>query len=343
MKSFNSNRIPINVPNNIVGNSNLSYLTDCIIIGNNIDGTFSNNIVFGDTCGIDASISAISIGNSNIINNSENSTIFGNDNIITICSHSKIYGKNNNISYVVNSTILGNDNIISLSSINTNLENIFIGSNNNIVSNYTSTYFYKNICIGNNSILTLENNEASGFNVIIGYGINQQWSGDMNYNNIIGSGCHIPEGYSNTTIIGHDSVASVEGAFHYNGLVLCDENKLIASYNSGEPSGILGTGADASGSIDIIGTNGSFKLTITTGEIPLANNIITTITFSLAYTGSIISNPILFPGNVNSALLNGTHMIYAEGTNSTIVLKSGSAALIGNTEYIWNVSSNPSI
>ena len=102
------------------------------------------------------------------------------------------------------------------------------------------------------------------------------------------------------------------------------------------PAIAAGTGAGTSPTIAIAGSDSSFQITLTTGSAPAGTNAaIATVTFASAFPNTPYSS--VTPSNANAATLSGTTGVYEVTGTSNFVLYSGSAALTGATQYIWNV------
>lgn len=110
-------------------------------------------------------------------------------------------------------------------------------------------------------------------------------------------------------------------------LVLAENNPGIAA----------GTGSGTSPTISVAGSNNGGIITLTTGTSPAGSSAtIATITFSQPFpTGIAI---LLTPGSLNAAQLSGTNSVWTTGTINNFTIKSGTAALAGATQYIWNYS-----
>jgi hypothetical protein len=118
-------------------------------------------------------------------------------------------------------------------------------------------------------------------------------------------------------------------------------NKLSGSGTTSAAPVIVaaGTGAGTSPTISIVGNNIGGTITLTTGSTPAASAIVATVTFSSAFDAAPAVG--LDPANVNAAGLSGTSVVFADSASTTttvFVLKSGSTALPGATQYIWTYS-----
>jgi hypothetical protein len=107
----------------------------------------------------------------------------------------------------------------------------------------------------------------------------------------------------------------------------------LANANTATPSIAGGTGAGASPSVAVTGSDIAGKISITTGISPSGSNTtIATVTFNVPYTAS--PYVILTPADGTTALLSGTTMVYIGAATSTgFVLTSGTAALAASTSY----------
>ncbi len=96
-----------------------------------------------------------------------------------------------------------------------------------------------------------------------------------------------------------------------------------------------GTGAGTGPTVAITGASNGGRITLTTGTLPAGTNAtIVTVTYPTACpTGSAAT---LTGGNANEAALSGVTGTYAVGSAGSFTLNSGTTALAGSTQYIWN-------
>ncbi|WP_462266092.1 beta strand repeat-containing protein [Mucilaginibacter sp.] len=105
---------------------------------------------------------------------------------------------------------------------------------------------------------------------------------------------------------------------------------------SAAPTITAGTGAGASPTITISGTDVSGTITLTTGSSPAAGAVIATLTFNSAYGSA--PHPAGNPAakNAVTASLTGNASPYFTTTTTTLVLNGNSTALAPNTTYVWD-------
>ena len=106
--------------------------------------------------------------------------------------------------------------------------------------------------------------------------------------------------------------------------------------NSSAPTKAAGTGAGTSPTItlDSAANDLSGTITVLTGTSPSGSSAtIVTLTFASAYATA--PHVVLTPHTQTAAALSSTTSVWADSTTTTLVLKSGSAALTGATTYGW--------
>lgn len=114
-------------------------------------------------------------------------------------------------------------------------------------------------------------------------------------------------------------------------------NKFLDFYaTSTVPTQVAGTGAGTTPTISIVGNNMDGRITITTGALPTASGVVTTITMSGSFAYPTSTTCILEPGNALTAALSGTSQVFVTGTTTTFVITAGTVGLVAATTYIWN-------
>ena len=100
------------------------------------------------------------------------------------------------------------------------------------------------------------------------------------------------------------------------------------------PSAVVGAGAGTGASVSITGSDVAGKITLTTGTLPSASAVATTLTFASAYS----STPYVIFSAANSltSLLSGASMVALASTDSSFTLTSGTVALTALVNYEWN-------
>lgn len=111
---------------------------------------------------------------------------------------------------------------------------------------------------------------------------------------------------------------------------------------SGTPAVAAGAGAGTSPTVTVVNAYDSdFALSVVTGSSPTGSNaIIATVTFSVAYTGTV-PHCTFSPLNANAAALGSAATPFSNFTSGPPYpswnLKSGSTALTAATTYLWDV------
>ena len=119
-------------------------------------------------------------------------------------------------------------------------------------------------------------------------------------------------------------------------LTLDSQTHIVGSTNS--PTIASGTGAGTTG-LQLYLSNAtdiSGFVNLSAGASPAASATVATITFSNVYTGNV--KVTLTPANAAAAALYGNAQVYVpyvSGGVSSFTIKSGSAALVATTNYIW--------
>ena len=97
---------------------------------------------------------------------------------------------------------------------------------------------------------------------------------------------------------------------------------------------IVQYGAGTTSTVTIAGTNNGGVLTAVTGLTPSTSATVATVTYTAAFPAG--SSVVFYPGNLNTAILSGTSMVYTSGSTSNFIITSGTVALAGSTTYVWN-------
>ncbi|HLF67625.1 MAG TPA: hypothetical protein VI522_08415, partial [Gammaproteobacteria bacterium] len=100
------------------------------------------------------------------------------------------------------------------------------------------------------------------------------------------------------------------------------------------PAVVAGAGAGVGATIDsVTGNDLGFAVTFTTGVLPAAG-VIFTATFNIAYT---VNAPKYIPGARNLVAAAAMNNIFVSNETLTTVELSGVAALVGATQYVFNL------
>lgn len=120
-----------------------------------------------------------------------------------------------------------------------------------------------------------------------------------------------------------------------NTLALRPKHIVVTSTGGYSSNFTAGTGAGTSPTLLASGSDAAFQVTLTTGSGPGTSSGI----FSVLYTNAYHSAPVIVysPANAAAAALSGTSAPSLSGSaGSGFTWQSGSAALAGATQYIWN-------
>ena len=104
--------------------------------------------------------------------------------------------------------------------------------------------------------------------------------------------------------------------------------------NSSTPGIQATTGAGNNAVVKITGTDMSGVIEVATGEMPIANAILSTIQYSTAYSSAPVV--IITPGNAATASLMGTSTVFVGSNTSTdFTLNTNATPLVSKTTYKW--------
>ena len=103
---------------------------------------------------------------------------------------------------------------------------------------------------------------------------------------------------------------------------------------SAVPTIAAGAGAGTAPTVSISGTGAGGQVNVTTGTLPSLSSIVALATYTQSYpTNSYV---VFSPANANAAGLSGVTMVYADSNRTGFSIISGSTALAGATNYLWN-------
>lgn len=109
--------------------------------------------------------------------------------------------------------------------------------------------------------------------------------------------------------------------------------------NAAIPTAVAGTGAGTGPTITVTAgsTDCKMQITVLTGTGPTGGATVFTLTYNLAFTGTVNKGVVFSAAGPNAAALSGTTSPYVSSeTLTNFVFTAGSAGLAATTSYTWN-------